>query len=65
MTPFAKLKTVSARDELPKVLGLMATDDINQVPLVEGNLLRGLIHRGDVIRYIQMRQEIGTGATTH
>jgi hypothetical protein len=32
---------------------------------VEGNLLRGLIHRGDVIRYIQVRQEIGTGATTH
>ena len=32
--------------------------------LVDNRLLVGLIHRGDVIRYIQMRQEIGAGATT-
>jgi Zn-dependent protease/CBS domain-containing protein len=63
MTPFSKLKTVGPRDSLPTVLAQMATDDINQVPLVEGSLLRGLIHRADVIRYIQVRQEIGTGAT--
>jgi CBS domain-containing protein len=63
MTPFDKLRTVSFRDDLPTVLAQMATGDINQVPLVEGKLMRGLIHRGDVIRYIQVRQEIGTGAT--
>jgi hypothetical protein len=43
----------------------MAAGDINQVPLVNGKLLVGLIHRSDVIRYIQVRQEIGTGATTN
>jgi CBS domain-containing protein len=64
MTPFDKLQTVSLREDLPDVLSRMATGDINQVPLVEGNILRGLIHRGDVIRYIQVRQEIGAGATT-
>ena len=64
MTPFSRLKTVGPHDDLPKVLAQMAADDVNQVPFVEGNLLRGLIHRADVICYIQVRQEIGTGATT-
>ncbi len=64
MTPFAKLRTVEATDDLPKVLAHMAAGDINQVPLVEGKLLRGMIHRSDLIRYIRVRQEIGTGATT-
>lgn len=64
MTPFSKLRTVTMRDDLPKVLALMATGDINQVPLMDGKVLLGLIHRGDVIRYIQVRQEMGTGATT-
>ncbi|MPZ50676.1 MAG: CBS domain-containing protein [Dehalococcoidia bacterium] len=64
MTPFDKLRTVSLRDDLPRVLAQMASGDINQVPLLEGSILRGLIHRGDVMRYIQMRQEIGTVATS-
>ncbi len=65
MTPIDQLKTVGLKDELTKVLAVMATGDINQVPLMDGRLLRGLIHRADVIRYIQVRQEIGTGASTH
>jgi CBS domain-containing protein len=65
MTPFSQLKVVSPRDDLPMVLGLMAGNDINQIPVVEGRLLRGMVHRGDVLRFIQVRQEIGTGATTH
>jgi Zn-dependent protease len=64
MTPLDKLRVVGLRDDLPTVLAQMAAADINQVPLLEGKTLRGLIHRGDVIRYIQVRQEIGTGATT-
>jgi len=64
MTPFEKLRTVSLTDDLPTVLSLMATSDINQVPLVDGRVILGLIHRADVIRYIQVRQEIGTGAST-
>ena len=64
MTPFEKLKIVTPRDEMPAVLQLMAVADLNQIPVVEGKLLRGLIHRADVIRYIQMRRQIGAGATT-
>ena len=62
MTPAASIKSVGLRDQLPQVLVLMAEHDINQVPLMEGRWLRGMIHRGDVIRYIQVRQELGTGA---
>ena len=62
MTPAASIKSVGLRDQLPQVLVLMAENDINQVPLMEGRWLRGMIHRGDVIRYIQVRQELGTGA---
>lgn len=58
MTPAPGLHTVTMRDDLPKVLSEMAAGDFNQVPLVEGKTLLGLIHRADVIRYIQVRQEM-------
>ena len=51
MTPFSQLRKAEINDDLPAVLVLMTSGDINQVPLVEGNLLVGLIHRADVIRY--------------
>lgn len=60
MTPFEKLRTVSMRDELPEVLTQLAAGDVNQVPLVEGKELLGIIHRADVLRYIQAREELGT-----
>ena len=63
MTPFAKLKTVGFKDDLTKVMALMAGGDLNQIPLVDGKLLRGLIHRADVLRYIQVRQELAGGGT--
>jgi Zn-dependent protease/predicted transcriptional regulator len=58
MTPYDDLRSVSMLDDLPTVLSVMAAMDVNQVPLMEGRLLLGLIHRSDVIRYIQVRQEI-------
>ncbi len=65
MTPVDRLKTVAPRDPLRDVLVLMATNDINQVPVMEGRWLRGMLHRADVLRYIQVRQVIGSGAATH
>jgi len=65
MTPTDRLKTVGPRSQLPEVLALMATGDINQVPILDGQILQGIVHRGDVLRYIQTRQQLGTGATTH
>jgi Zn-dependent protease/CBS domain-containing protein len=62
MTPYEKLRTVSMRDDLPQVLAQLAAGDVNQVPLVEGKELLGLIHRGDVFRYIQAREVIESTA---
>jgi Zn-dependent protease/CBS domain-containing protein len=62
MTPFEKLRTVSMRDDLPEVLSQLSAGDVNQVPLVEGKELLGIIHRSDVLRYIQAREEIESTA---
>lgn len=62
MTPYEKLRTVSMRDDLPEVLSQLAAGDVNQVPLVEGKELLGIIHRSDVLRYIQAREEIDSTA---
>jgi Zn-dependent protease len=59
MTPFSKLRVVSPTDDLPVVLQELAAGDVNQVPMVDNRILLGLIHRGDVIRYIQTRQALG------
>jgi Zn-dependent protease/CBS domain-containing protein len=58
MTPFSRLQTATPRDDLSAVLAQLNSHDINQVPLVEGKQLVGLIHRADVLRYIQVRQEV-------
>ena len=62
MTPYEKLRTVSMRDDLPEVLSQLAAGDVNQVPLVEGKELLGIIHRSDVLRYIQAREELDSTA---
>jgi Zn-dependent protease/CBS domain-containing protein len=59
MTPRERLKTVSRRDDLARVIELMGTGDINQVPLMDDGDIIGMVHRGDLIRYIQERQEVG------
>ena len=61
MTPYIELHSVTLRDDLPRVLSEMARGDFNQIPLMDGRRLLGLIHRSDVIRYIQMRQEMLPG----
>lgn len=60
MTPVSKLRTVSQHDDLPVVLQQLAAGDVNQVPILDGRILLGLIYRGDVIRYIQTRQALGS-----
>ena len=62
MTPYERLRTVSMRDDLPEVLTQLAAGDVNQVPLIEGRELLGIIHRSDVLRYIQAREEIDSTA---
>jgi CBS domain-containing protein len=41
---------------------IMAEADVNQVPVVEGRLLVGMVFRSDILRLIQVRRELGLGA---
>jgi Zn-dependent protease/CBS domain-containing protein len=58
MTPFERLKTVAPDEEAMKVLQMMGEADLNQVPVVEGRLLRGMVSRADILRMIQVRRAV-------
>ena len=58
MTPFERLRTVAPQEDAIKVLQLMGEADVNQVPVVEGRLLRGVVTRADILRLIQVRRAV-------
>ena len=60
MTPFERLRVVAPQEAAGAVLQLMGEADVNQVPVVEGRRLLGIVSRADILRLIQMRREVGT-----
>jgi len=56
MTPVERLRTVSADEDAMRVLQIMGEADVNQVPVVDGRLLVGIVTRGDILRLIQVRR---------
>lgn len=61
MTPRDSLITVTPDTSLDVALQAMSEKDIHQIPVVHGDLLVGLLTRNDVIRFIQLRNEIPRG----
>ncbi len=59
MTPLANLKSVSPGEDLFKVLQIMASSDVNQVPVVEGSNIVGMVGRDNLISFINVRSELG------
>ena len=59
MTPFERLRTVSPGEDARALLQLMGEADVNQVPVVEGRWLMGIVSRADILRLIQLRREVG------
>ncbi len=62
MTPANKLHTVSPDESVTKVLQLMAMNDVNQLPVVRGRELLGMVTRADIMRFIRVRQDLGEEA---
>jgi len=71
MTPASRLHTVDPSDNLAQVLRLMGEHNVNQLPVLRGRELVGMLDRGDVMRFIQVRRDLsehlpgtpaGTGA---
>jgi CBS domain-containing protein len=54
------LKTVGPNESAAKALELLVSQDVNQLVVVDtdGTLL-GILSRGDVMRFLQMRGELG------
>ncbi len=63
MTRTDELKTVSRDDDLNTVLQYLQSQDLNQLPVMQAGELVGMVTRSDLIRYLQLRQEIDVRAT--
>ena len=42
-----------------QVLQMMIAADVNQVPVVDGRLIDGMVSRGDIFQLLQARQAVG------
>jgi Zn-dependent protease/CBS domain-containing protein len=59
------LKTVPVDADLAAALQLMVEGTLNQVPVVERERVVGLLRRADVLRYLQLRDELHLADRRH
>ena len=58
MLPAARLRTVTPETSLKDALEMMATNDLNQLPVLANGRLRGMVSRGQVLQLFQTRAEL-------
>jgi Zn-dependent protease/predicted transcriptional regulator len=58
MIPLEKLSRVDPNAELWAAMEKMGHDGINQMPVMRGNDLVGMLSRGDIVKYLQTRQQV-------
>ena len=59
MTPAERLTTVSARDQASEALTRLAQRDVNQLPVLEGDRLVGLVNREDIVKWMALNRDQG------
>jgi len=59
MTPANQLATVSPSDSIGDALRLLASRDVNQLPVLRGRDFLGVITRADILGFIKVWQDIG------
>jgi CBS domain containing-hemolysin-like protein len=59
MTPREKLEAVSLHDNGNQILNSLTAKDIHQVPVMDGEKIAGIICRTDILRFLQLRSELG------
>lgn len=59
MTPRDRLYVLDPEDDVARALGILGERDINQLPVVHRGRVVGFVTRGDLIRFLQLRQELG------
>lgn len=59
MTPRDKLEAVSLDSDGSVILNSLTTKNIHQVPVMAGDRVEGIICRTDILRFIQLRKDLG------
>jgi len=59
MRPLDQLHTVAPTTPVMEALETMGRDDVNQLPVVTGSHLDGIITRANVLQFLQTRAELG------
>ncbi|MGJ5819308.1 site-2 protease family protein [Paludibaculum fermentans] len=60
MLPIASLKSISAGTDLWAALQMLDRDGVNQLPVMAGNQVIGMLSRDDVITFLGTMQELGS-----
>jgi Zn-dependent protease len=56
MTPVADLVCVSVRQDAAEALGILAQRNVNQLPVLDGDRLVGLLRREDVLKWLSLQE---------
>jgi Zn-dependent protease/CBS domain-containing protein len=59
MIPTEKLDTIDPKAELWTAMEKMGRDGINQMPVMQGDDLVGMLSTGDIVKYLQTLQQVG------
>ena len=59
MMPLEKLSRIDPDAELWTALEKMGGDGINQMPVMLGDAIVGMLSRGDIVKYLQTLQQVG------
>jgi CBS domain-containing protein len=58
MIPVEKLSSIDRNAELWTAMEKMGRDGINQMPVMLGNNVVGMLSRGDIVKYLQTLQQV-------
>jgi CBS domain-containing protein len=61
MTPADKLITVTSQDDAAEAMRKLSRRDVNQLPVMDGNHLIGLLRRRDIVRWLQLHSDTELG----
>lgn len=58
MLPLEEIRTITPDATLENALELMGGENLNQIPVVSGGEMKGLLTRSDIVNYFQTRAEL-------
>lgn len=59
MRPLDQLRVITPDTPIQKALEIMGREDLNQLPVVENNEVKGILSRGHILQLLQTRAELG------